>query len=457
MRRAFTILAPAIVAVTAVTWLLAPSASAGIALQPASGTTTSTRPTFVAYLEPQELGLATVYVAPDNQMDSSFYPLHQTGSCYPSTPTGAQSEYSCQPFAFSSLAPGTYYWWLRYYHRDAGSFTSTLRISGPLLFVVPQPTPPVGAGQLSPYDGALVSTTPTLRVHVPANARYEIYVSPSSGHVSDGSPSGGTSYSCSGTAAAEGDYQCTVDGYSLDPGRSYFWWTTIDVGDTNWIYTPRSFTVYAPPSGGGGGGGGGSGGSGNNGPHAIEDAALLPASAHYGGDRSIKHTRLSSASYGLSKALRVPKSIAVACWNAADWTNIGADSRDGLYSTQGFYRRSMPHWVHLSPTVCKSLETLLYARPARPNLTLANGLDTVTHEMIHALGETNEARTECFSMQLSYITARYLQIPAWYALALAKLTLGLYLLHPAQYIDTIRCREGGMWDLVPLRPSLPWH
>lgn len=72
---------------------------------------------------------------------------------------------------------------------------------------------------------------------------------------------------------------------------------------------------------------------------------------------------------------------------------------------------AMPHWLELSPTICHTMETLLYKRPVYANRCTANAVDTLTHEMIHALGVTDEARTECYAMQLSWITAETLGSP----------------------------------------------
>lgn len=190
--------------------------------------------------------------------------------------------------------------------------------------------------------------------------------------------------------------------------------------------------------------------------HAITDAPMLPTSAHYTG-KSIKQTRLSSASYSLSKDLGIPKSIAVACWDVPDWQAISGDTSDSYYSTLGLYLPSMPHWIHLSPDVCRGMETLLYHRPQYPNRIIAGDLDTVTHEMVHALGITDEARTECYAMQLSIIMALELHVPAAYSAELARLTIQNYSSHPPRYIDRSRCHEDGAWDLFPHRPSPPWH
>ena len=65
---------------------------------------------------------------------------------------------TCQPSIYLStyerrLAAGTYYWWLTFYKTDPGNLFSTLHISGPLVFTVPQPTAPAGVSLVAPADG----------------------------------------------------------------------------------------------------------------------------------------------------------------------------------------------------------------------------------------------------------------------------------------------------------------
>lgn len=176
----------------------------------------------------------------------------------------------------------------------------------------------------------------------------------------------------------------------------------------------------------------------------------------YGG-KSVKQRRLSRAAYSLTKVLRVSKSIAVGCWSEADWPGVSGDSGDGIYSTLGFYLPSMPHWVQLAPDVCRGFDTLLYHRPRFPNRITANAVETLTHETMHALGVENEAKAECFGMQLSLVVAIRLGIPRTYAESLARLSLQNYGSHPPRYRDPGRCRENGEWDLFPSRNSPPWH
>ena len=117
----------------------------------------------------------------------------------------------------------------------------------------------------------------------------------------------------------------------------------------------------------------------------------------------------------------------------------------------------MPHWLQLSPGICHTMETLVYHRPLYSNRLTANAVDTLTHEMIHALGIRNEAVTECYAMQLNWITAHSLGVPLKYSFNLSRLSLDNYRLHPPSYVNLSACREDGAWDLYKGEPSLPWH
>jgi hypothetical protein len=60
-------------------------------------------------------------------------------------------------------------------------------------------------------------------------------------------------------------------------------------------------------------------------------------------------------------------------------------------------------------------------------------------------------------MQLSFVTGRKMGLPLQYAENLDRLSLRNYLRHPPSYVDPLRCREDGAWDLFRGTPSLPWH
>jgi branched-chain amino acid transport system substrate-binding protein len=183
-------------------------------------------------------------------------------------------------------------------------------------------------------------------------------------------------------------------------------------------------------------------------------APYLPKADRFTGE-SILQTRLSDAAYRLSRFIGSPKTIDVACWSRWDWPKVADD--DDIYSTFGFWMGDMPHWVHLSPETCRGIETLLHNRPAFPNAFTADAVQTLSHEMMHALGVDSEAEAECLGMQVSAVLAQDLGVPKHYALRLSHLNLENYADLPPEYIDRKRCRENGVWDLREDAPSPPWH
>ena len=189
--------------------------------------------------------------------------------------------------------------------------------------------------------------------------------------------------------------------------------------------------------------------------HAVTFAPHLAPAADFTGG-SIRDTRLSAAAYTLSKLIGQPKTVDVACWDSADWAGIAGDT-DSVYSTVGFWAPSMPHWVNLSPGICGAMERLLTKRPLYPNVYTAAAVETLTHELMHAIGIKDEAQAECYGMQLSAYMAEELRVPAGYAMSLARLNLDNYKLRPPNYIDLSRCRENGAWDLSPGKNSPPWN
>ena len=90
----------------------------------------------------------------------------------------------------------------------------------------------------------------------------------------------------------------------------------------------------------------------------------------------------------------------------ADTTGRRSPTTPTSTSTYGFWMGDMPHWVHLSPETCRGIETLLHNRPAYPNAFTADAIQTLSHEMMHALGVDNEAEAECLGMQVSAVLAR---------------------------------------------------
>jgi hypothetical protein len=444
-----------------VAFSLPAQAWAGYGVQPSAGATAGVQPTFLVYLDSSD-SLAEVYVSASTAMSSSGFPASEIGSCSPTTPFGEPNKFTCQPSGYSnnsysaSLPPGTYYWWLSYWTTDPDHPFGASMISGPFAFTVAAPQAPTDVYQVSPADGARTTATPTLSYHVPAGVTADVYVSDSADQLSDGSPASLTSAHCSGVAATTATYTCSVaSSANLVQGATYYWWVVVTVNGSSWYYPARSFIVAAPPPTGNTGGGTGTTGGGGTPAHAVSYAPYLPSSDHYSG-KSVKQTRLSLAAYRLSEYIGRPRTVAVACWSTTDWTNISGGNPESGYTLLGFWKPAMPRWLQLSPGICHTMETLLYKRPEYSNRYTATAVDTLTHEMIHALGVRDEAATECYAMQLNWVTSESLGVPTHYAYSLSRQSLENYSLHPPSYINRSACRENGAWDLFK-GPSLPWH
>lgn len=456
LRRASSVLLAMVV------WLaLAGQAQAGYIVQPSNGSTVGPSPTFIAYLDSSDT-IPLVYVSNSPDMSSYGSPVNEIGSCVPDTPLpGAPNQYTCQPPGYAPsytdvLSPGTYYWWMTYFTPDPNNYGfPTLQISGPFQFTVAEPTAPTDAYVVSPADAASVRLPVKLQLHAPAGVGLHFYVAYSTDRNSDGSPLGLTVASCNGQTTDASTYYCSAgasDG--LLPGSTYYWWAVITTADGySWIFGPRAITIAEPSSSG-------SSSSGSSGGHTQAktalDAPYLPSALDFTG-RSVKDTRLSQATYQVSKLLGAPRMVDVACWSDKNWASVSGDSGDGPYTTLGLFLPAMPHWINLSPTICRGIETLVLHRPRYPNRFLADAVETVTHEMVHALGDRNEAQTECYAMQMSIIMAIDLGVPYNYADQLAKLNLVNYASRPPSYQNYSACRDNGAWDLLPNQPSPPWH
>jgi len=412
-------------------FLLPAQAWAGSGLQPAPGSSTGIAPTFVVALDATDTA-PLVHVSTSAEVADDGTAVDEVDSCVPDTPAAQPGTSSCQ--LADALPAGAYFWFLTY-----ADPTGTTVVAGPYPFTVVAPTRPTGVFAVSPAGGASTSAAPALSYHAPANVQVDVYVADSTDQLDDGSPPVPATH-CSKTPLQAGTFTCAVPkSAGLVPGTTYYWWLVVTQDDAAWVYPARSFTVQRVAA-----------------THPVSYAPFLPSSAHFSG-HSVKQTRLSKAAYGLSKLIGVPKSVAVACWGTADWEGISGDNPENFYSVLGFYTPAMPHWLELSPRICNAMETLLYKRPRYANRFTANAVDTLTHEMIHALGVRDEAETECFAMQLSWVSAENLGVPESYAFSLSRLTLANYPYHPPSYVNRAACREDGAWDLFKGRPSLPWH
>src|SRR5581483_4370167 len=387
------------------------------------------------------------------------FPLDEVGFCAPQTPFGEPNKYTCQPTFWSpssTLAPGTYYWWLSYMATDPGSLFPTTHVSGPFQFTVTPPTPPGGVSLLAPDDRATVSAPIGFQVAAPAGVTVRIYAGLSPSRRDDGSPLGLTVYSCGGQIAAAGPYSCTdTDTSLLIPGESYYWWAVVTTADAAWVYGPRTFTLgtpsVAPPTPAPSVRGGSPGGLGSSSSKTWQSAATLPASDSFDGSRSVKQTTIGSMIYATMKLLRLPKRLAVACWTAADFEAVEGSAEivaDPFAEIEGFWLRFQPRWLHLAPRICRDLQSLIDTR--RVNGQRAGAVAVALHEAFHAHGVRNEAETNCYAVQLAPIAGRQLDLSAAASRYLGQLAVRYTRARaPDRYWDPYRCRDGGRWDLLP--------
>lgn len=180
----------------------------------------------------------------------------------------------------------------------------------------------------------------------------------------------------------------------------------------------------------------------------YESAPLLASQVRYAGN-SIKHARLTETVYATMKSLGIPRLLPVACWSKEDWPSVlesaGGGSEPGIV-TLAFWFGGQPRWLHLSPTTCTNVQALIDSRV--PNGPRALALVTVLHETTHAYGIRNEARANCYGVQLVYPFARALAFSPVRAARLEGLALRTTRsTAPPGYWDSARCRAGGAWDL----------
>jgi hypothetical protein len=130
----------------------------------------------------------------------------------------------------------------------------------------------------------------------------------------------------------------------------------------------------------------------------------------------------------------------VFCWNASDWAKLNLASKKTI--TLGYVEYRSPRQINLAPNVCAVLDRLHY-RHQKPPVTpaIAFGLTTLTHEMFHTVGVTNEAAAECYGMQLDDRAARLLGVGAAYGERVAKLAWRLY--NPHWFLPCISVRSVG--------------
>jgi hypothetical protein len=341
----------------------------------------------------------------------------------------------------------------------------------------------VGAGRASAGDGVApngqsfsVTVDATGAVTTPAaidvvvyldalDSAPEVWVSDSAQIGPSGSPAGSLIGYCSAgmltPAGEQYKWVCRAATTLMKPGRTYYWWLEFQRQDpgqpspTDRVSGPFSFSLVqaapppppppaAPPK--------------PPPPHTgvstktVASAATLPNGSVFNGTRSIKHTILTRLVYRTMKRLGLPRQLAFACWNRADWVSVlaaeGAEPERGFSTLLGFWLGRQPRWLHLAPGVCTDVQGLLASK--QPNARRAGALSTVIHETLHAYGLANEAQTNCFAVQLVPVFGLNLGMSASRADYLGTLARNyVRKWAPQGYWNGARCRDGGAWDLLP--------
>jgi hypothetical protein len=132
----------------------------------------------------------------------------------------------------------------------------------------------------------------------------------------------------------------------------------------------------------------------------------------------------------------------VVCWSQEDWLSIGGKGLLGfVWPGTGV--------VNLSPQVCAELDELVYDGARVKDYDTAEAVDTLAHESIHVAGELNEARTECYAMQLTQYTSEQLGTNGQFGFDLGGILLADYESWKGTEYYTSQCHNGSQLDLYP--------
>lgn len=305
-----------------------------------------------------------------------------------------------------------------------------------------------------------------------------VWVSPSQGMSSYGTPTGGTVGACSPSGfrswIEQNKYVCSISTILMAPG-TYYWWldfqrreSSTDLFPQQRVSGPFAFTLaQAPPPAAPAP----VAQPGSEEPEVEQtvstatagSASTLRSSDVFDGVTSVKHTRLTQVVYRTMKVWTRPKLLAIACWAEDDWQSVLDDlgaPPDGDVTTLGVWRYAQPRWLHLAPQVCERIQALLESEV--PNAPRADALSTALHEALHAYGINQErygaaaeAMANCYAVQL-VPTAAFSAGLTWkrslYAGQLAVRSVRRAA--PPGYWNGANCRDGGRWDLIPSRVNL---
>lgn len=138
----------------------------------------------------------------------------------------------------------------------------------------------------------------------------------------------------------------------------------------------------------------------------------------------------------------------VVCWNEQDWLANGGEGLLGyVWPDSGV--------VNLSPDVCSRLDALTYDKQRKANYKTAEAVDTLAHESIHVAGIHNEARTECYAIQLTQFTGVQLGTSGDFGYGLGVTLLDQYDSWKGTEYYTPQCYDGSKLDLYPETTVFP--
>jgi hypothetical protein len=151
---------------------------------------------------------------------------------------------------------------------------------------------------------------------------------------------------------------------------------------------------------------------------------------------------------------KATRNVTVVCWSDGDWRKLLSSFREaGMIEQRKYWLGWAPRHrsvVNLSYPACQLLDAVAYrdGRSALPDVSAAVG--TLAHEAMHVAGIVDEGIAECYSLQLTALTARALGAEPDQARLLAA--------GNAEYSQTYRagtaydspdCYDGGPLDLHP--------
>lgn len=182
--------------------------------------------------------------------------------------------------------------------------------------------------------------------------------------------------------------------------------------------------------------------------------AQLPTSVPIMGGPSTR-SRMDPLYSKIARQISEKPAARVFCWSAADWNSIHVRKREergeGLEWVLGYVMRGGTD-INLAPEVCNRLDLIAYKRK-RPTGSarrdFAEAVDTLAHEAVHVAGFTDEAVTECYSLQLIDFVSGKLGTNNAYARSMSLQAWNvLYRVIPEEY-TTPDCFNDGPLDLYP--------